>query len=122
MAVAVDPPPQGAPPAVPSDVEALGLAARYRMARDPNAAPCKRFVQHAAHARVELGAVQPSAPEAPMIIVGHLSKLAATFGRFDGLLLGELQRSLATYDVGGGITPAGLSLIALRSTSAAVCH
>lgn len=48
-----------------------------------------------------------------MVLASHLPKLAATFGRFDGLLLGELQRSLATYEVGGGLTPAGLSMLSL---------
>ena len=105
--------PQVAAPEVPSDVEALGLTARFRTARDPSAAPCQRFLLHAAHARVELGAVQANTPEAPIRLASHLPTLAATFGKFDGLLLGELQHSLATYADGGGLTPAGLSLLTL---------
>lgn len=108
-----DPRTQVTPPAVPGDVEALGLAARYGTAQDPNAAPCQRFLLHAARTRAELGAVQTSAPDAPKIIAVHLPKLASTFGRFDGLLLGELQHSLATYGVDGGLTEGELSLITL---------
>ena len=96
-----------------SDVESLGLGSRFRRARDREAPACRRFLAHAGHARAELGVAQRRSPAASRTLATHLSRLSADFGRFDGLLLGELKHSLATYESGGGLTPAGLALVAL---------